>query len=171
MAISAKRRVRACFSDRRLFGLGGRGRLGTACLAVTVALGCSAIARQGAAMFVSTPEKTSPPATEAEAASDTVPREDVQLQRQIQEIAPVAHTKRKTNSNTFLRMSGESEKTKPVAIPASSVKSKPTSAQQMNEPIQPSDKIFRIGSWAFILACLGAAAIGLFKIKKLASSG
>lgn len=177
MGISGKRRARASFSNRRLSGLGGRGGLRTACLAVAVALGCTAVARQASAMFVNpAPKNASPPVAKPEeraapAPSPKIPREDIRLQRQIEAIGTVPVKKRRVNSNTFSRMSGQTQNLKPVAIPASSVKRAQAPPPSISEPPAPSERIFTIGSWAFVLACVGAAALGLLKIRKLTSSG
>ncbi len=177
MGISGKRHARASFSKRRLSGLGGRRGLKTACLAVTIALGCTAVARQASAMFVNrAPKNASPPAAKPEeratpAPSPTMPRENIKLQRQIEAIGHAPVKKRRVNSNTFSRMSGQTENLEPVAVPASSTRRAQVPPPSPNESLAPSGAIFTIGSWAFVLACVGAAALGLLKIRKLTSSG
>jgi hypothetical protein len=177
MGISAKRRARASLSNRRLSGVGGKGAAGTTCLAVTVALACTAVARQASAMFVSPARKSaSPPIAKPEeraapAPSPEIPREDIRLQRQIEAIGPVRVKKRRVNSNTFSRMSGQTENLKPVAIPASFVKRAQAPPPWIDEPPALSERIFAISSWGFIMACVGAAAMGLLKIRKLTSPG
>ncbi len=177
MAISAKKRARASFSNRRLSGLGGKGAARTACLAVTVAIACTAVARQASAMFVSAAPKSASPLVAnpeeraAPAPSPKIPREEIKLERQIEAIGHAPVKKRRVNSNTFSRMSGQTENLEPVAIPASSVKRAQAAPASISEPPTPSGAIFTIGSWAFVLACVGAAALGLVKIRKLTSSG
>ena len=119
-------------------------------------------------MFVSpAPEKEEPTETN----TPKIRPEDVRLQRQIEAIKPVPVKKREVNSNIFSRMSGQTENLRPVAIPASSVEIAQAPTAAIDEDFVASETIFTIGSWAFILACVGAAAIGLLKIKKLSSSG
>jgi len=152
-------------------------------------VGCVGIARQGAAMFVNPPKKEVVPSTPAENATSPTPKkteptqtkepapspdirlDDIKLRNQLLEIAPVPVEERKVNSNTFSRMSGQTEHFRPVAVPASSVESgQGPPPGLLDDPLEPREKIFVVGSWAFILACVGAAAIGLLRIKKLTSS-
>jgi hypothetical protein len=177
MSMSAKRCAQASFSRKRPSGLRGRGGLTTACLVVAVALSCTAVARHASAMFVNAAAKSAspPPAKTDEqptpAPSPEIPREDVGLQRQIEAIETVPTEKRRVNSNTFSRMSGQTENLKPVVTPASSAARAQAPPPSVNAPPAPSERIFTIGSWAFVLACVGAAALGLLKIRKLTSSG
>jgi len=180
MAISTRNDPVSSLLKRRTPAIPSREWLRTACLALIVVLGSAAVARQGAAMFVSPPEKkvaAPAPTTNAgdtqpkeEPPSPKVSREDIRLQREIQEIKAVPARKRNVNSNTFSRISGRTEKLKPVAIPASSIRRTQAPPPAINDPFNPAQTIFAIGSWAFILACVGAAAIGLLKIRKLTSS-
>jgi len=179
-AIAAKSYRKSSLLRGRRPGIVLAGWLRTACLALPVMVGCAGIAREASAIFVTPPEKkaahfstTQPESTEAKGgvSADNTSREDTKLQRQLRQIAPVPVEKRKVNSNTFSRMSGQTEKLKPVTLPTSSVKTSHRSATTLDERFDTPEKMINIGCWAFILACIGAAAIGLFKIKKLASSG
>lgn len=148
---------------------------------LVVFLTCLAVADRAAALFVTPPEKGLSPPTPPVTTTDTgpevgsspekIPAEDIKLQRHLEEIAPVPVRKQRVNSNAFSRMSGQTEELKPVAIPVSSVKRVRAAPQDLSEPLDRPERIFTIGSWAFVLACLGAAIIGLLKIRRLTSSG
>jgi hypothetical protein len=184
MAIAAKETRKAFSFTTRLSGPGAGEWRRAACFALLVVVGCAGIGRQAPAMFVTPSKENDVPQTsptspeEAEAPQPDGPRlprdvrpGDAELRMQLQEIAPVPVEKRRVNSNSFSRMSGQTENLKPVTVPASSIKRAQAPPPEIDEPLDPPQRAFTIGSWAFILACLGAAALGLFKIKKLTSSG
>ena len=167
MTIGAKKGRGTLFFKKRAPGAEGGAWVRTGSLVLMVVLGYAAVAGEGSAMFVSpAPKKEEPTETN----TPKIRPEDVRLQRQIEAIRPVPVKKRKVNSNIFSRMSGQTKNLKPVAIPASSVEIAQAPTAAIDESFGASETIFTIGSWAFILACVGAAAIGLLKIKKLSSS-
>ena len=89
---------------------------------------------------------------------------------QIQGMRPAPVEKRAVNSNAFSRLSGETERLKPVTIPTASIEKVRNVSLVPDENPGSPEKLFAIGSWAFVLACMGAAVIGLLRIKKLTRS-
>ncbi len=143
-----------------------------------------AVCHRSEAMFLAQPEKSAvSPAIPSEdgnapqeqrpsPSEDTRP-EDPKLQMQLQTISPLYMERRKVNSNTFSRLSGEPLNIKPVTVPASSiarVRSAPLAAGDHTHTAG-SNKLFTVGSWAFVFACLGAAVLGLLRLKKLTLTG
>jgi len=189
MAILAKSGRRACLFKALPFGMGAGRSPTIACLVLMLVFGCTGIARQGAAMFVSPPKegklpsiptkspapstrekKAAPPRPEQKVPAPGALPEDIELRMHIHEILPVPVEKRKVNSRAFARMSGQIQDLRPVAVPLSPVESKQPSPSAFTEPPDPTDSMLKIGSWLFVIACLAAAAIGLLRIKKLTSS-
>ncbi len=102
--------------------------------------------------------------------SDAVRPEDAKLREQLDEITAFPVPKRKVNSRTFLRMSGETDKLKPVTLPPLPAGAGGPSHSAIRDRVDPQEKAFTIGSWAFVLVCLAGAAFALRRIRKLSSS-
>jgi hypothetical protein len=156
------------------------------------------ITRQGKAMFVATSEEKKklasddqelrPAEVRAEHPADvrtrevqdtrqdrptppsTMRPEDSKVKEEIREIIPYPIRKQTVNSNRFVRMSGETNKLKPVTVNAPSVKRGDPLPVAPREYADPQERIFSIGSWIFVLACVAAAVIGLVRIRRLTTS-
>ncbi len=115
-----------------------------------------------------TPE-TEPGPTEGAEASDAVAPEDLKLTEQIRDITVSPPPTRKVNSNTFARMSGEKDKFKPVLVSGSEGEAQGVSASATEDLSGPQERIFALGSWVFVISCVGAAAIALLRIRRQTS--
>jgi hypothetical protein len=154
---------------------------GKIALCLTLIFTWSVAGRHAAAMFVTRPTEKSPAASPAEKseASESNPNvlpdgtspEDIELGKHISEMSTPPAEKRKVNSNTFARMSGETEEFKQVVIPSAAVQRVKASRLPSTSVDDSQEKLLGIGTWVFISVCIAATAIALFRIKKLASSG
>jgi hypothetical protein len=94
---------------------------------------------------------------------------DTRLQKQISRIAGSASKKSNFNSNAFVRMSGETDELKPVALPVRFLERRRLLHAPGSQYLDPGEGIFSVGSWIFIILCLAAAIVALLRIRKLSS--
>ena len=110
-------------------------------------------------------EAPAPQPSSAEPAERTV-RE---LQRNIEDVAlrPMPAQTRRSHSNAYARMSGQTSDFRPVTSSAAETRDNEPELPVGEQIITKEEKLFDVLSWAFVLGCVAAASLAVLRIKHL----
>ena len=101
--------------------------------------------------------------------SESAERTVQELQRNIEDVAlrPMPAQTRRSHSNAYARMSGQTSEFRPVTSSAAETRNNEPELLVGAQIITKEEKLFDVLSWAFVLGCVAAASLAVLRIKHL----
>lgn len=114
------------------------------------------------------PDGSEAPAPQPSSAEPTE-RTVQELQRNIEDVAlrPMPAQTRRSHSNAYARMSGQTSDFRPVTSSAAETRNNEPELLVGEQIITKEEKLFDVLSWAFVLGCVAAASLAVLRIKHL----
>jgi hypothetical protein len=101
--------------------------------------------------------------------SESAERTVQKLQRNIEDVAlrPMPAQTRRSHSNAYARMSGQTSDFRPVTSSATETRNNEPELLVGAQIVTKEEKLFDVLSWAFVLGCVAAASLAVLRIKHL----
>lgn len=101
--------------------------------------------------------------------SESAERTARELQRNIEDVAlrPMPAQTRRSHSNAYARMSGQTSDFRPVTSSAAETRDNEPELPVGEQIVTKEEKLFDVLSWAFVLGCVAAASLAVLRIKHL----